>query len=165
MDGRRKGNIHLSRFHFFNCCAVGRVDSSEERNNGLFHMAALCEEPVKLASRGKTSSERRDKAKRLSARRIREEGSGWEGVRATRANEKRKGRTRQPSRAGVLPVACVVCVFQDSGNEARQERAQILPELYKSTGWLQQADTMQLHNKNNLLKKNSFFKLHNLPND
>lgn len=66
---------------------------------------------------------------------------------------KRKERTRQPSSAGVLPVACVVCVFQDSGSEARQERAQILPEHYKSTGWLQQADTMQLHNKNNLFKK------------
>lgn len=55
-DGRRKGNIHPSRFHFFNCCAVGRVDSSEERNNGLFHMAAPCEEPVKLASREKTAA-------------------------------------------------------------------------------------------------------------
>lgn len=69
------------------------------------------------------------------------------------ASEKRKERTRQPSRAGVPPVACVVCVFQDSGSEACQERAQILPELYKSTGWLQQADTMQLHNKKKLLKK------------
>lgn len=128
---------------------MGRVDSSEERNNGLFHMAAPCEEPVKLASRGKNSSERRDKAKRLSARRIRKEGSGWEGVRA----RERKERTRQPSSAGVLPVACVVCVFQDSGSKVRQERAQILPELYKSTGWLQLADATQLHNKNNLLKK------------
>lgn len=48
--------MHPSRFHFFNCCALGRVDSSEERNNGLFHMAALCEESVKLASREKTAA-------------------------------------------------------------------------------------------------------------
>lgn len=55
-------------------------------------MAALCEEPVKLASRGKNSSERRDKAKRLSARRIREEGSGWEGVRVSESEREREKR-------------------------------------------------------------------------
>lgn len=28
--GRRKGNIHPSRFHFVNCCGVGTADSSED---------------------------------------------------------------------------------------------------------------------------------------
>lgn len=43
-----------------------------------------------ISKQGKNSSERRDKAKRLSARRIREEGSGWEGVRPNESKSERE---------------------------------------------------------------------------
>lgn len=88
---------------------MGRVDSSEERNNGLFHMAAPCEEPVKLASRGKNSSERRDKAKCLSACRIREEGSGWEGIRAREREREREEKKENKAAKQCWSFASRLC--------------------------------------------------------
>lgn len=113
MEEERETYIRLD---FISLIAVPRrADSSEEWNNGLFHMADL----AKLAKGGKRIFKDRT---RPNARSV--EGSEVEGE-----GERNGESWRQPSRAGVLPVACVVCVFRAPGSELRQEGAHMLLEL------------------------------------